>query len=109
MKLKNMLVGLNGLKARGDLEQEINGIERDSQQIKQGYLFVAIKGFNVDGHTYIKSAIENGATAVAVEEGFDLKSADIPKEITIILAKNTRELLAIASSNFYNNPSVVWY
>ncbi len=105
MKLKNMLVGLQDLKARGDLDQEISGIESNSKNVKKGFLFVAIKGFNVDGHKYIESAIENGATAIAVEEGFDLKSIKISKDITIILAKNTREFLAIASSNFYGNPS----
>ena len=105
MELKNILSGLKGLKAKGDLEQEIVGIESNSKNIKQGYLFVAIKGFNVDGHTFIESAIENGATAIAVEEGFDLKSVKFPKDMTIIMAPNTRELLAIASSNFYKNPS----
>ena len=105
MNLKSMLIGLEGLKARGDLEQEIKGIDSNSKNIKKGYLFVAIKGFTVDGHKFIEDAIENGATAIAIEEGFDLKSAKIPNSITIILAKNTRELLAIASSNFYKNPS----
>ena len=105
MKLKNILVGLKGLKARGDIEKEINGIENNSEKVENGFLFVAIKGFSVDGHDFIESAIQKGATAIAVEEGFDLKSVQIPNEITIIVAPNTRELLAIASSNFYGNPS----
>ncbi len=105
MNLKSMLVGLDGLKARGNIEQEINGIECDSKKVKKGFLFVAIKGFNVDGHDYIEEAIENGAIAIALEEGFDLKSIKIPNEIIIIVAPSTRQLLAIASSNFYKNPS----
>ena len=105
MELKSILSGLKGLKAKGNLEQEIIGIESNSKNVKNGYLFVAIKGFNVDGHTFIESAIENGATAIAVEEGFDLKSVKFPKDMTIVMAPNTRELLAIASNNFYKNPS----
>ena len=105
MKLKNTLVGLEGLKARGDLEQEILGIESNSKNIKKDFMFVAIKGFNVDGHEYIKSAIENGASVIVIQEGFDLRHADIPKDVTIIMARDTREFLAIASSNFYGNPS----
>ena len=105
MNLKNMLVGLEGLKAKGNLDIEIKGIENNSKEVKPGYLFVAIKGFSVDGHNYIESAIENGAIAVAVEEGFDLKSIKFPSDVTIVVAKSTRELLAIASSNFYGNPS----
>lgn len=105
MKLNEMLVGLEGLKVRGDLEKEITGLERDSKEIKKGFLFVAIKGFAVDGHEYIEEAIENGAVAVMIEEGCDLKSLKISQDVTIVMAKNTREGLAICSSNFYGNPS----
>ena len=105
MRLKEMLVGLEGLKVKGDLEQDIKEIESNSKNVKEGYLFVAIKGFDVDGHQYVASAIQNGATAVMIEEGCDLKALAIPEGITIIMAKNTREALAICSSNFYGNPS----
>ena len=105
MKLKEMLVGLEGLKVKGDLEIDIKGIESNSKNVKKNYVFVAIKGFDTDGHQYISSAIKKGAIAVMVEEGCDLKALDIPEGITIVMAKNTREALAICSSNFYGNPS----
>ena len=105
MNLKQMLIGLEGLKVKGDLEIDINGLTSNSKEVKQGYLFVAIKGFTVDGHSYIEDAIKSGATAVMIEEGCDLKSLKIPAEVTVIMAKNTREALAISSSNFYGNPS----
>ena len=105
MKLKNILVGLEGLKAKGELDKEIKGIESNSTNIKNGFMFVAIKGYSVDGHDFIQEAIEKGATAIVVEEGFNLKSIKFPEDVTIILAKNTREFLAISASNFYNNPS----
>ncbi|MCI8383382.1 MAG: UDP-N-acetylmuramoyl-L-alanyl-D-glutamate--2,6-diaminopimelate ligase [Clostridia bacterium] len=105
MKLKEMLVGLEGLKVKGDLEQEIQKVESNSKNIKKDDLFIAIKGFDVDGHQYIGKAIEKGAIAVMVEEGCDLKALAIPEGITIVMAKNTREALAIVSSNFYGNPS----
>ena len=105
MKLKEMLVGLEGLKVKGDLDIEIVGLDSNSKEIKKGYLFIAIKGFSTDGHQYINSAIENGATAVMIEEGCDIKSLKIPEGITIVMAKDTREALAICSSNFYKNPS----
>ena len=105
MKLKRMLVGIEGLKVKGDLSVDIKGVERDSKEIKEGYLFVAIKGFSVDGHQFVKDAIANGAVAVMIEEGCDFKALEIPDNITIVMAKNTREGLAIVSSNFYDNPS----
>ena len=105
MKLKEMLVGLEGLRAKGNLEIEIKGLESNSKNIKEGYLFVAIKGFSVDGHKYIESAIANGATAVMVQEDCDLKAIKIPEDVTIVMAKDTREALAITANNFYDEPS----
>lgn len=52
--------------------------ETDSRKIKPGQTFVAIKGFTVDGHDYIASAIEKGATKVVVEKDVDV---NIEKEI----------------------------
>ena len=105
MKLKQMLVGLEGLKVKGDLDIDIKGIEKNSKEVKKGYLFIAIKGFSVDGHSYIEDAIKAGAVAVMIQEGCDLKSFKVPAGVTVIMAKDTREALAIASSNFYGNPS----
>lgn len=105
MKLKRILVGLENLKVKGNLDTEIKGIAKSSNEVKEGYLFVAIKGFTVDGHNFIEDAIKNGATAVMVEEGCDLKSIKFKEDTIIIMAKSTREGLAIVSSNFYNNPS----
>lgn len=105
MELKKILVGLENLKVKGNLDTEIKGIAKSSNEVKEGYLFVAIKGFTVDGHKFIEDAIKNGATAVMVEEGCDLKSIKFKEDTIIIMAKSTREGLAIVSSNFYNNPS----
>src|SRR5574344_85438 len=105
MELKKLLLGVEGIKAKGNLDLDIEGIEKNSKEVKQGYMFVAIKGFTVDGHKFIESAIKNGAIAIMVEEGCDLKSFKIPETVTILMVKNTREALAICSANFYGNPS----
>ncbi len=106
MKLSEILLGLEGLKAKGDLQKEITGVENNSKKVKNGYLFIAIKGFSTDGHSYIKNAIENGATAVMVQEGCcDIKTLKLPEDVTLIVAPDTRHGLAIASANFYGNPS----
>ena len=66
MKLNKLLLGLDNLKAKGNLDIEISGIESNSKNIKEGFLFIAIKGFSVDGHDYINNAIEAGAEACDV-------------------------------------------
>ena len=106
MILKEILVGLEGLKVKGNLDIDINYLDKDSRNMKENSLFIAVKGFESDGHEFINTAIENGAKAVIVEEGVDVKILKaIPEGITIIVAKDTRYALAICSCNFYGNPS----
>jgi len=103
MELRKLLVGLEGVKAKGDLEIDITGITRDSREVKEGNMFVAIKGFESNGHDYLKDAIANGAKAIVIEDINSIKG--LKDKVTIILTDNTRRFLAIASSNFYGNPS----
>ncbi|MBR3162925.1 MAG: UDP-N-acetylmuramoyl-L-alanyl-D-glutamate--2,6-diaminopimelate ligase [Clostridia bacterium] len=105
MKLKETLIGLEGLKAKGNLDIDITGIEYNSKNIKEGNIFVAIKGNNTDGHDYISEAINNGAKVIFIEEGCDLKKIKIQKDVTLIMAPNTRIALAYISSNYYGNPT----
>ena len=58
MELKKILIGLDGLKVKGDLSIDIKKIESDSSKVNEDTLFVAIKGFESDGHDYILEAIE---------------------------------------------------
>ena len=105
MELKKILSGLENLKARGNLDVDITNISSDSREIKENGMFVAIKGYETDGHKYIDVAIKNGAIVVMVENGIDLKSLNIPKDVTLIVSENTRYALAICGCNFYGEPS----
>lgn len=106
MELKSILSGLEGLKVKGDLTINVTNIDSDSRNIKKNGLFVAINGFDADGHDYIKQAIKKGAIAVIASVDIDKKLLkEIMNEVTIILAPDTRYALAIASCNFYDNPS----
>lgn len=66
---------INLLKARSKLSEgeqiKIEKICTDSRSVNSGDLFVAIKGENVDGHYFVKSAIEKGAAAALVEKNID--------------------------------------
>ncbi len=50
-----------------DLDIEVFGLEDDSRKIKDGYIFVATKGFNVDHFDYIDDAINNGAICIVAD------------------------------------------
>lgn len=105
MELKKLLVGLEGIKGKGKLDIEVAGIESNSQKIEKGFVFVAIKGFTVDGHKYIEKAVEAGAIAIVVQEGCDLEVVKKLENVTVVMVPDTRKALAIISSNFYGNPS----
>jgi len=101
MKLQDILYKVNVDKLIGTNDLEISNIQFDSRKVKQSALFVAVKGVIDDGHKYIASAIENGASTIIVE--------DIPEKIneqvTYIQVTSSHDALGIISANFYNNPS----
>lgn len=105
MELKEILNGIEGLKVRGSLDINIENVENDSRKIKQNGMFVAIKGFDLDGHAYIRQAIDNGAKAVVIEEGTKLKKSDIDEDTAVIMAPDTRIANAKIACNFYGNPT----
>ncbi len=106
MILRNLLVGLENIKARGNLDIDIKEIQNDSRKVEKGDLFVAIKGFVSDGHQYIDEVIKKGAVAVMVQEDcIDLTKTIIPEEVTIVMLPDTRRGLAISSTNYFGNPS----
>ena len=105
MELKKILIGLDNLKAKGNLDIDIKNIECDSRKVTKDTLFVAITGYDVDGHEFIDDAINNGATAVIVENVEKLRNSKKMNNATIIVTDNSRHALAIASCNFYDNPS----
>ena len=98
MKLKEIINIIDAVSVSADLETEINGISYDSRNTKPGDLFVAISGFETDGHIYIPSAVENGASVVLCERKPEI---DVP----YIIVKNCRFALAIASREFFGNPA----
>ena len=106
MKLKEILIGINDLKAKGNLDIDVNKITSDSRSVESGDMFVAIKGFDVDGHKFVKSAIDNGAKVVLINEDMAKDMLQyITPNVTLITAKDTREAIAICACNFYQNPS----
>ncbi|MBQ8808264.1 MAG: UDP-N-acetylmuramoyl-L-alanyl-D-glutamate--2,6-diaminopimelate ligase [Clostridia bacterium] len=81
----------------GNVDIEIKGIAYDSRKVQEGYLFVAIKGFETDGHKYIESAIKNGAVAVLGED-------EVECGCTYVKAQDSRRALSVCGAAFYNNP-----
>lgn len=107
MELKTILSGLENLKVKGSLEIDVPNIKNDSRAVKPGDMFVAIKGFDIDGHEHINEACANGAKVILAQTNQITKEdiKDVPEDVTIVLADDTRYALAICACNFYKNPS----
>lgn len=85
----------------------ITGITYDSRAVKDGFLFVAIRGEKSDGHDFIGKAIVKGAVAVVYETGHADVTALIVSHhlISWIGVKDCRDALAALSNIFYGRPS----
>lgn len=99
MKIQDLLEGLDIIDVKNeDKDLDIDMVYYDSRKVKEGGLFVAIDGLEVDGHDYIDQAIENGAVALVVTK-------DVDKDLPTYKTENNRKALAIISGNYYGHPS----
>ena len=73
MKVHDIIEATGGLLLSGDLNTEVIGATQDSRQIKEGNLYIAIKGQKQDGHSFVLDALSKGAAAVLVEDAVDGK------------------------------------
>ena len=64
MKLIDLLSGVDIIEMNAPENMEITDISFDSRKTEKGQLFVAISGYESDGHKFIGSAVKNGAAAV---------------------------------------------
>lgn len=85
----------------GTTDRELKGIHMDSRLIREGYLFVAVKGTQADGHAYIGKAIDNGATAVVCE---DLPEV-LAEGVTYVQTGDTEEAVGKLATAFYGDPT----
>lgn len=82
----------------GDPEATIEAVVIDSRKVTQGALFVAIAGPNHDGHDFLAAVVDDGATAVLVDEGAALPT--LPERVAVIAVDDTtRGIGALASGH----------
>ena len=101
MKLQELLKNIKPTTIEGNTDVEITGVNIDSRKIKDGHLFVAMKGTQVDGHKFIGKAIESGAKAILCE--------DMPQEkndgVCYIQVASTEDAVGKVATLFFGDPS----
>lgn len=99
--LNDILSPVKVLKSSGNTAVNIHKITFDSRDVEPGDLFVAVKGTRVDGHNYIDTALNNGATAVVCETF----PAEIPEEAIFVQVEHSAKALGLMASAYYDHPS----
>lgn len=101
MKLEKILKEIAYISKNIQNDREIVGVSSNSKEIKKDFIFVAIRGFEFDGHNYIENALENGAsTIVYTNDDVEFKNG-----INYIKVEDARLALAKISNFLSNFPS----
>lgn len=97
MELKKVLHGIDVKEIKADLSLDVKGVTQNSKNIKEDYIFVALKGARFDGNAYIPSALEMGAVCIVTDTK---PEGDVP----YVLVDCPRKALSLLLSNFYSRP-----
>ncbi len=100
IKLSNILNNID-LMGSYDSNISINSIISDNRLANENDLFIALRGVEIDSHTFIKDAISKKVAVVICE----YIPADCPVNFNYIIVKDTRKILGQVASNYYDNPS----
>jgi UDP-N-acetylmuramoyl-L-alanyl-D-glutamate--2,6-diaminopimelate ligase len=99
MKLSELIKGLPFPYQLLNGNPEVMGLVSDSRLVKPGYLFFAVEGGTVDGHSYISNALERGAVAVVgTREMPDIR-------VPYLRVENSRQAIAHLAAAFYGFPA----
>lgn len=99
--VEELLSGITVVERKGAAVSEVSGVESDSRQVKPGYLFVAVRGVSVDGHTFIPQAMAQGAKVIVCEEF----PTELNGEVSYIKVDDSAVAFGLLASAWYGNPS----
>ena len=100
-RLNELLADVRALDIRGSVAREISALEYDSRKVEADNCFFAVVGTASDGHNYISSAIERGATAIVCEQ----MPEKIVDGVSYIEVEDSNAAMADMAAAFYDHPS----
>lgn len=101
MKLSELLYGVSVVSVSGSTAVEPVNITTDSRQVREGSLFIAVRGTRFDGHTFIEQALQQGAIAIVAET----RPTDLATNKTYVQVANATLAAALIASHFYGDAS----
>ena len=101
MTLSELIKNIDTVNITGSTDIEIKGVDIDSRRVAEGHLFVAMKGTQVDGHTFIGKAVDQGAAAILCED----MPAEVAEGVTYVQVSSTEDAVGKVATQFYGDPS----
>ena len=101
MKLKELISDITIIRMEGNADIEITDITTDSRTVKQGDLFIAVRGTQTDSHIYINDVVQKGAHAIICEQIPEVRQEDV----TYIMVENSGADVGRVATAFYGQPS----
>lgn len=90
------------VETRGAMDTPITDVQTDSRAVRPGALFIAVRGTQVDGHTFITKAIESGATAIMQS---DPLPTSCPEGVTFVRVDDTERAVGEIATRFWGEPT----
>src|SRR4051812_2041230 len=84
---------------------DVADITHDSRRAGPGVAFAAITGRRADGHDFVSTAIEAGASAVVVQADREAKWAPFSGRVPMVVVPDTREALGWLAASIHGVPS----
>jgi len=100
MNLEKIVENVDWKLIAGSVKVPITGIALNSEDVRSGYLFVALEGEQTNGHLYISDALKRGAVAVAVTNHETI----VAEKCNVIGIDGTLENLSLLAHTFYGQP-----
>ncbi len=82
-------------------EMFVERITSDSREVQKGALFIAVRGYETDGHRFIGDVVGKGAAVIVCEE----LPAAMHKEVCYVVVKDSRSAMAQIAKRFYHDIS----
>ena len=103
MKLQELIQDIPVKAIIGNKGTDVTGINIDSRLVDDGHLFIAMRGTQTDGHSFINKALSKGAKAICCET-MPENAPEYP-DVAFVLVENTERIAGKVATRFYGDPT----
>jgi len=100
MTFAELITFCKPLSVHGKAPEELGHLTQDSRSVAPGDIFIAVKGHSADGHSFIETAAQKGASVIISQK------KDVPsKETALLVVNDTRSLIGPLAQEMAGQPA----